>query len=258
MALELNVRGLMNVQFAVKDGTIYILEVNPRASRTAPFVSKATGRPLAKIAARIMAGKTLKELGITSEVEPKHMAVKESVFPFVKFPGVDTILGPEMKSTGEVMGIDDNFAMAFAKAQLGAGVNLPMSGKVFFSVRDCDKKHIVDAAKKLYDNGFELVATRGTALYLQEKGVPVQVVNKVAEGRPHIVDSIKNNEICMVINTTQGAQAVTDSFSIRRSTLMNNIAYFTTTAGARAAADGIVAMLRRELDVKPLQEYLES
>jgi carbamoyl-phosphate synthase large subunit len=156
------------------------------------------------------------------------------------------------------MGIDDNFAMAFAKAQLGAGVNLPMSGKVFFSVRDCDKKHIVDAAKKLYDNGFELVATRGTALYLQEKGVPVQVVNKVAEGRPHIVDAIKNNEICMVINTTQGAQAVTDSFSIRRSTLMNNIAYFTTTAGARAAADGIVAMLRRELDVKPLQEYLES
>ena len=258
MALELNVRGLMNVQFAVKDGTIYILEVNPRASRTAPFVSKATGRPLAKIAARIMAGKTLKELGITSEVEPKHMAVKESVFPFVKFPGVDTILGPEMKSTGEVMGIDDNFAMAFAKAQLGAGVNLPMSGKVFFSVRDCDKKHIVDAAKKLYDNGFELVATRGTALYLQEKGVPVQVVNKVAEGRPHIVDSIKNNEICMVINTTQGAQAVTDSFSIRRSALMNNIAYFTTTAGARAAADGIVAMLRRELDVKPLQDYLES
>jgi carbamoyl-phosphate synthase large subunit len=256
MALELNVRGLMNVQFAVKDGTIYILEVNPRASRTAPFVSKATGRPLAKIAARIMAGKTLKEMGITSEVEPRHMAVKESVFPFVKFPGVDTILGPEMRSTGEVMGIDDNFAIAFAKAQLGAGVNLPTSGKVFISVRDCDKKHIVDAAKKLYDNGFELVATRGTALYMEEKGVPVQVVNKVVEGRPHIVDAIKNNEICMVINTTQGAQAVMDSFSIRRNTLMNNIAYFTTTAGARAAVDGIVAMLRRELDVKPLQEYL--
>jgi carbamoyl-phosphate synthase large subunit len=258
MALELNVRGLMNVQFAVKDGTIYILEVNPRASRTAPFVSKATGRPLAKIAARIMAGKTLKELGITSEVEPRHMAVKESVFPFVKFPGVDTILGPEMRSTGEVMGIDDNFAMAFAKAQLGAGVKLPMAGKVFISVRDCDKKHIVDAAKKLYDSGFELVATRGTAQYLEEKGVPVEVVNKVVEGRPHIVDAIKNNEICMVINTTQGAQAVTDSFSIRRNTLMNNIAYFTTTAGARAAADGIIAMLRSELDVKPLQEYLDN
>jgi carbamoyl-phosphate synthase large subunit len=256
MALELNVRGLMNVQFAIKDGDIYILEVNPRASRTVPFVSKATGRPLAKIAARIMAGKTLRELGIISETEPGHISVKESVFPFVKFPGVDTILGPEMRSTGEVMGIDDNFAIAFAKAQLGAGVNLPMSGKVFISLRDSDKKHIVAAAKKLYDNGFKLVATRGTALYLQEKGITVQVVNKVVEGRPHIVDAIKNSEICMVINTTQGAQAVADSFSIRRNTLMHGVAYFTTTAGARAAVDGIVAMLREELDVKPLQEYL--
>ena len=256
MALELNVRGLMNVQFAVKDGVIYILEVNPRASRTAPFVSKATGRPLAKIAARIMAGKTLKEIGITAEIEPRHIAVKESVFPFVKFPGVDTILGPEMRSTGEVMGIDENFAIAFAKAQSGAGVKLPLSGKVFISVRDCDKKHIVDAAKKLYDTGFELVATRGTATFLQEKGIPVQVVNKVVEGRPHVVDAIKNNEISMVINTTQGAQAVADSFSIRRNALMNNIAYFTTTAGARAAVDGIIAMLRKELDVKPLQDYL--
>jgi carbamoyl-phosphate synthase large subunit len=256
MALELNVKGLMNVQFAIQNGIIYILEVNPRASRTVPFVSKATGRPLAKLAARIMAGKTLKELGISSEIEPQHIAVKESVFPFAKFPGVDTILGPEMKSTGEVMGIDDNFAKAFAKAQLGAGVRLPLSGKVFISVRDADKKHIVATAKKLYDNGFELVATRGTAMHLQEKGIPVQLVNKVLEGRPHIVDSIKNNEICMVINTTQGAQAVADSFSIRRNTLMNNIAYFTTTAGARAAVDGIIAMLREELDVKPLQEYL--
>ena len=180
MALELNVKGLMNVQFAIQNGIIYILEVNPRASRTVPFVSKATGRPLAKIAARIMAGKTLKELGISSEIEPQHIAVKESVFPFAKFPGVDTILGPEMKSTGEVMGIDDNFAKAFAKAQLGAGVRLPLSGKVFISVRDADKKHIVATAKKLYDNGFELVATRGTALHLQEKGIPVQMVNKVA------------------------------------------------------------------------------
>jgi carbamoyl-phosphate synthase large subunit len=154
------------------------------------------------------------------------------------------------------MGIDDNFAIAFAKAQLGAGVNLPMSGKVFISLRDSDKKHIVAAAKKLYDNGFKLVATRGTALYLQEKGITVQVVNKVVEGRPHIVDAIKNSEICMVINTTQGAQAVADSFSIRRNTLMHGVAYFTTTAGARAAVDGIVAMLREELDVKPLQEYL--
>jgi carbamoyl-phosphate synthase large subunit len=256
MALELGVKGLMNVQFAVKDGEIFILEVNPRASRTAPFVSKATGRPLAKLAARIMAGKTLKELGIHKEIVPKHIAVKESVFPFVKFPGVDTLLGPEMKSTGEVMGIDYDFARAFAKAQLGAGVRLPLSGTVFISVRDSDKKHIVDAAKKLYDTGFQLVATGGTAAFLKEKGIAVQVVNKVGEGRPHIVDAIKNNEINMVINTTQGAQAVADSFSIRRSTLIGNIAYFTTVAGAKAAVDGIIAMQRADLDVKPLQEYL--
>jgi carbamoyl-phosphate synthase large subunit len=256
MALELNVKGLMNVQFAVKDDVIFILEVNPRASRTAPFVSKATGRPLAKLAARIMAGKTLRELGITAEIEPEHISVKESVFPFVKFPGVDTLLGPEMKSTGEVMGIDVDFARAYAKAQLGAGVKLPMSGRVFISVRDADKKHVVETAKKLYDNGFELVATRGTAAYLGEKGIPVRVVNKVLEGRPHIVDAIKNNEICMVINTTQGAQAVADSFSIRRNTLVNNIAYYTTTSGARAAVDGIIAMRHKELDVKPIQEYL--
>jgi carbamoyl-phosphate synthase large subunit len=256
MALELNVKGLMNVQFAVKDRDIYILEVNPRASRTAPFVSKATGRPLAKLAARIMSGKTLQELGVTCEIEPKHISVKESVFPFVKFPGVDTILGPEMKSTGEVMGIDENFGRAFAKAQQGAGVKLPRSGKVFMSVRDADKKHIVSVAKKLYDNHFKLVATRGTAAFLQEKGIPVQVVKKVLEGRPHIVDSIKNSEICMVINTTQGAQAVADSFSIRRSALVNNIAYYTTVAGARAAVDGIIAMAGEQLDVKPLQEYL--
>jgi carbamoyl-phosphate synthase large subunit len=256
MALELNVRGLMNVQYAIKDGDIYILEVNPRASRTSPFVSKATGRPLAKIAARIMSGKSLKELGIEGDIVPAHVAVKESVFPFVKFPGVDTLLGPEMKSTGEVMGIDDTFAKAFAKAQLGAGVNLPTSGRVFISVRDADKKHIVSIAQKLYNADFKLVATRGTAVYLQEKGVPVQTVNKVLEGRPHIVDAIKNGEICMVINTTHGAQAVADSFSIRRNTLMHNIAYFTTTAGARAAVDGILAIKQEELGVKPLQDYL--
>jgi carbamoyl-phosphate synthase large subunit len=256
MALELNVKGLMNVQYAVKDGVIFILEVNPRASRTAPFVSKATGRPLAKLAARVMAGKSLKELGIVEDIVPRHISVKESVFPFVKFPGVDTILGPEMKSTGEVMGIDDNFARAFAKAQLGAGVRLPLSGKVFISVRDADKKHIVTAAKNLYDNGFRLVATRGTAAYLQEKGIAVQVINKVLEGRPHIVDAIKNGEIAMVINTTQGAQAVADSFSIRRNALVHNVAYFTTTAGARAAVDGIIAMRQEELEVKPIQDYL--
>ena len=203
-----------------------------------------------------MAGKTLRELGILSEIEPKHISVKESVFPFVKFPGVDTILGPEMKSTGEVMGIDYDFARAFAKAQLGAGVQLPLSGTVFISVRDSDKKHIVSPAKKLYDSGFELVATRGTASYLQEKGIPVRVVNKVPRVAPTFVDAIKNNEISMVFNTTHGAQAVADSFSIRRNTLVSNIAYFTTTAGASAAVDGILAMLRDELEVKPLQEYL--
>ncbi len=256
MALELNVRGLMNVQYAIKDGTIYILEVNPRASRTAPFVSKATGRSLAKIAARVMAGKSLKELGVTGYIEPKHMSVKEAVFPFVKFPGVDTLLGPEMKSTGEVMGIGPDFATAFAKAQLGANVKLPSSGKVFISLHDADKKHIVDSAKKLYNAGFKLVATRGTASYLQEKGVAVEVINKVNEGRPHIVDAIKSGDICMVLNTTQGAQAVADSFSIRRESLMHNVAYYTTVAGANAAADGIVVMLNGELDVKPLQDYL--
>jgi carbamoyl-phosphate synthase large subunit len=256
MALELNVKGLMNVQFAVKDGDIYILEVNPRASRTVPFVSKATGRPLAKLAARIMSGKTLKELGVGSEIKPKHLAVKESVFPFVKLPGVDTILGPEMKSTGEVMGIDENFARAFAKAQLGAGVKLPLGGNIFISVRDADKKHIVSLAKKLYSNNFQLVATRGTAAFLKKKGIEVKVVNKVQEGRPHIVDSIKNSEISLVINTTQGAQAVADSFSIRRNALINNVAYYTTIAGARAAVDGIIAMAGEKLGVKPLQDYL--
>ena len=256
MALELEVRGLMNVQYAVKDGDIYILEVNPRASRTSPFVSKATGRPLAKIAARIMSGKSLKEQGISGDIELSHVAVKESVFPFVKFPGVDTILGPEMKSTGEVMGIDADFATAFAKAQLGAGVRLPTCGDVFISVRDADKKHVVSAAQKLYDAGFKLVATRGTASFLQEKGLDVKVVNKVLEGRPHIVDSIKNGEISMVINTTQGAQAVADSFSIRRNALMHSVAYFTTIAGAKAAVDGILAISREDLGVKPLQDYL--
>jgi carbamoyl-phosphate synthase large subunit len=203
-----------------------------------------------------MAGKTLKELGVTGYIEPKHMSVKEAVFPFVKFPGVDTLLGPEMKSTGEVMGIGPDFATAFAKAQLGANVKLPRSGKVFISLHDADKKLIVDSAKKLYNAGFKLVATRGTASYLQEKGVAVEVINKVAEGRPHIVDAIKSGEICMVFNTTQGAQAVADSFSIRRESLMHNVAYYTTVAGANAAADGIVVMLNGEMDVKPLQDYL--
>jgi carbamoyl-phosphate synthase large subunit len=256
MALELNVKGLMNVQYAIKDNDIYILEVNPRASRTAPFVSKATGRPLAKIAARVMAGKTLAELGITSDIVPEHISVKEAVFPFVKFPGVDTLLGPEMKSTGEVMGIGDTFAEAFAKSQLGANVRMPLSGNAFISVRDADKKHVVSAAEKLYKAGFGILATGGTASFLEEKGIPVRRVNKVLEGRPHVVDAIKNGEISLVVNTTQGAQAVADSFSIRRESLMHGIAYYTTTAGARAAVDSIIALKEQELTVKALQDYL--
>jgi carbamoyl-phosphate synthase large subunit len=256
MALELNVKGLMNVQYAIKDGDVYILEVNPRASRTSPFVSKATGRPLAKIAARIMAGKTLKELAVSGDIVPKHISVKESVFPFVKFPGVDTLLGPEMKSTGEVMGIGDTFAEAFAKAQLGANVKMPLGGNAFISVRDADKKHVVSAAEKLYKSGFGIMATGGTATYLTEKGIPVKRVNKVLEGRPHIVDAIKNGEVSLVVNTTQGPQAVADSFSIRREALMHNIAYFTTTAGAKAAVDSIIALKSQKVGVKALQDYL--
>ncbi|MDU0457265.1 MAG: carbamoyl-phosphate synthase large subunit [Geobacteraceae bacterium] len=256
MALELNVKGLMNVQFAIKGGDIYILEVNPRASRTAPFVSKATGRPLAKIAARVMAGKTLRELGILEDIIPKHISVKEAVFPFVKFPGVDTILGPEMKSTGEVMGIGETFADAFAKSQLGANVKLPLSGNVFISVRDADKKHVVSAVEKLYKTGFGILATGGTATFLEEKGIPVRRINKVLEGRPHIVDAIKNGEVQLVVNTTQGAQAVADSFSIRRESLMHGLAYYTTVAGARAVADGISALKEHDLGVKPIQDYL--
>jgi carbamoyl-phosphate synthase large subunit len=255
LALELGVVGLMNIQFAVKDGTVYLLEVNPRASRTVPFVSKATGRPLAKIAARVMAGRTLSELGVAGEIVPKHVSVKESVFPFAKFPGVDTLLGPEMKSTGEVMGIDFDFGKAFAKAQLGANVKMPMSGKVFISVKDSDKKYILESARKLAEAGFEIVATLGTASFLMEKGVPAKPINKVKEGRPHCVDAIKSHEISMVFNTTFGAQSVADSYSIRRSALMYSVAYFTTVAGMKAAVDGILAMRRETLDVTPLQEY---
>ena len=256
MALELGVRGLMNVQYAIRDGNVYILEVNPRASRTTPFVSKATGRPLAKIAARIMAGKTLKELGVYGDITPGYISVKESVFPFAKFPGVDTILGPEMKSTGEVMGIGTTFADAFAKSQLGANVKLPLSGNAFFSVRDADKKHIVFVAEKLYKARFGILATDGTASYLNKKGIPAKRLNKVLEGRPHVVDAIKNGEVNLVINTTQGAQAVADSFSIRRESLMNGIAYYTTVAGAKAVEDSIIDLESHDLTVKSLQEYL--
>jgi len=255
LALELQVVGLMNIQYAVKDGDIYLIEVNPRASRTVPFVSKATNRPLAQIAAKVMAGQTLAELGVSGDIVPDHIAVKEAVFPFVKFPGVDTLLGPEMKSTGEVMGLDVDFGKAFAKAQLGAGVKLPREGKIFISVKDSDKPHIVASVAKLVAAGFTVVATGGTATYLSEQGISVERINKVKEGRPHCVDAIKSREICMVFNTTLGAQSVSDSYSIRRSTLMNEVAYYTTVAGIKAVTDGILAMLRETLDVKPLQEY---
>jgi carbamoyl-phosphate synthase large subunit len=255
LALELQVSGLMNIQFAVKGDVIYLLEVNPRASRTAPFVSKATGRSLAKIAARVMAGKTLREIGVTEEIVPKHISIKESVFPFVKFPGVDTLLGPEMKSTGEVMGVDMEFGKAFAKAQLGANVRLPLSGTVFISVKDADKKATLDVARRMQEADFKILATAGTASFLNDHGVDATRVNKVKEGRPHCVDAIKSDQVSLVFNTTFGAESIVDSFSIRQTALFHNIAYFTTVAGMSAAADGILAMQRETLDVKPLQEY---
>jgi len=258
LAKALNVRGLMNVQYAVQDGVIYILEVNPRASRTVPFVAKATGIPIAKIAARVMAGETLASFNIQKPVFD-HVAVKEAVFPFARFPGVDIILGPEMKSTGEVMGLDKSFAVAFAKSQLGAGTTLPTQGNVFISVREGDKPEMVPLAKRLRALGFGVLATEGTARTLREGGVDeVQVVNKVLEGRPHCVDSLTNGQIQLVVNTTEGSQAVKDSFSIRRSALQYNIPHYTTVAGARAAVDAIEALRCGALDVAPLQSYFKG
>jgi carbamoyl-phosphate synthase large subunit len=246
MAKGLDVVGLMNVQFAIQNGTVYVLEVNPRASRTVPYVSKATGRPLAKIAARCMVGRTLAEQGVAGEIVPPYFSVKEAVFPFIKFPGVDTILGPEMKSTGEVMGVGDTFAEAFLKSQLAAGVRLPTGGRVFISLKNSDKPRAIEVATILAGLGFTLVATRGTAAALAAAGVPVTPVNKVAEGRPHIVDMIKNDEIAMVINTVEEKRsAIQDSYAIRREALTDQIPTFTTLAGARAAAIGLAGM--REL-----------
>ncbi len=257
LATELGVVGLMNAQFAIHGGDVFILEVNPRASRTIPFVSKAIGRPLAKIAAKVMAGRTLAELGM-EEVEPRHMSVKEVVFPFVKFEGVDTILGPEMRSTGEVMGIDNDFSRAFMKSMLASGTRLPTSGAAFLSVRDADKPAIVEIARRLHNLGFSLIATHGTAAHLRSKGLEVMGVNKVLEGRPHIVDAIDNHEIQLMINTTEGAQAILDSQSLRRAALMNNIAYQTTMRGARAALEAIAVARRGDLRVAPLQHYARA
>jgi carbamoyl-phosphate synthase large subunit len=245
----------MNVQFAVKGTDVYVLEVNPRASRTVPFVSKAIGVPLAKIAARIMVGGKLKDLGLAAEIVPKHISVKEAVFPFNKFPGVDTLLGPEMKSTGEVMGIDNTFGLAFAKAQLSSGMRLPRGGKVFISVRDEDKQSVTQVAKKLYHVGFQIVATHGTALCFEAQGVPTEIVKKVKDGSPHVGDQIKKGEIAMVINTPEDVHSHMDSYSIRRWALDYQVPYYTTIAGAEAAAEGIEYLNQREFDVKPLQDY---
>ena len=257
MAKELNVVGLMNVQFAIQNdkmgrGTVYVLEVNPRASRTVPFVSKATGVPLAKIAARCMAGQTLAQQGVTKEVIPPYYSVKEAVFPFIKFPGVDTILGPEMKSTGEVMGVGETFAEAFVKSQLAASVKLPKDGKVFISVRGADKPGAVEIARSLTQLGFTILATRGTAAVIRDAGVAVTVVNKVAEGRPHIVDMIKNGEVSLIINSVDSKPSVMrDSYSIRHAALQGRITYYTTLAGARAACAGMQHLA--ELQVYDLQ-----
>jgi carbamoyl-phosphate synthase large subunit len=254
LATELQVVGLMNTQFAVHGGNVYVLEVNPRASRTVPFVSKAIGVPLAKIAAKVMAGRTLAELGMT-EIEPRHVSVKEVVFPFVKFEGVDTILGPEMRSTGEVMGIDTNFARAFMKSWIASGGRVPTSGTAFLSVRDADKPAAVEIARRLTNLGFDLAATHGTAAYLRAAGLVVSGMNKVLEGRPHCVDAMDNREIELVINTSEGTQAIQDSVSLRRAALMNGIAYQTTLRGARAALEAIAVAKRGDLRVASLQTY---
>ncbi|MFQ5995518.1 MAG: carbamoyl-phosphate synthase large subunit [Acidiferrobacterales bacterium] len=237
LAQALKVVGLMNVQYAIKDGEVYVLEVNPRASRTVPYVSKATGRPLAKISARCMVGRTLAEQGVIEEVVPSYYSVKEAVFPFIKFPGVDTVLGPEMKSTGEVMGIGKSFGEAFSKSQIAAGSEVPRTGRMFISVRDADQKPVVDVAQYFHTNGFEILATRGTAAVLEAAGVPARSVNKVSEGRPHIVDMIMNEEVDIIVNTTSDKQSLQDSYAIRRQALQHRVTNYTTLSAARAAQE---------------------
>jgi len=255
LAKELRVIGLINIQFAVQNNQIYIIEVNPRASRTIPFVSKSIGVPLAKIAARVMAGKTLKEIGFTKEVSPDHVSVKESVFPFNKFSNVDILLGPEMKSTGEVMGIDKSFGRAFAKSQLATGVKLPLEGTAFISVKDSDKSKAIEIAKGLNELGYRILATSGTADFLKKAGATVDRINKVKEGSPHCVEMIESQKIDLVINTTFGEQAIQDSFSLRRSSLNQNLPYCTTIAGASALLDGLKAMKEESLGITAIQEY---
>jgi carbamoyl-phosphate synthase large subunit len=256
LARELGVVGLMNVQYAIQNGELYLLEVNPRASRTVPFVAKSIGVPIAKIAARVMAGAKLGEFDL--ERPPLgHVAVKEAVFPFARFPGVDVLLGPEMRSTGEVMGLDSDFGRAFAKSQIASGNGVPLEGTIFISVKDHDKPAMIEIGRMLTDMGFDLLATRGTAKALDDAGLPVRVVNKVLEGRPHIVDAIVNGEVRLVINTTEGAQTIADSTSLRRAALLNRVPYCTTAAASRAMVLGIEALKGGTLEVMPLQAYSE-
>ena len=254
LALALGVKGLMNVQFAVKDGEVYLIEVNPRASRTVPFVAKAIGTPIAKIAARVMAGEKLADLP-RIDWRIGYMTVKEAVFPFGRFPGSDPVLSPEMKSTGEVMGIDCDFPTAYIKSQLGEGTALPEGGTLFVSVKDSDKPHILEPVRELVELGFEVVATGGTAQFLAAAGVPVERVNKVAEGRPHIVDKIIDGEIALIFNTTEGWQSHKDSQSIRASALVAKLPYYTTAAASAAVAQAIKSVRVSELEVRSLQDY---
>ena len=255
LALALNIKGLMNVQFAVKDDVVYLIEVNPRASRTVPFVAKAIGAPIAKWASRLMAGEKISAFKFPSS-KPNHVAVKEAVMPFNRFPGVDVLLGPEMRSTGEVIGLDDTFAKAFLKSQIAAGTHLPLNGTVFISVKNDDKQKMAEPARELLEMGYKVVATGGTAEYLQGEGLNVEKIHKVLEGRPHIVDAIKNDDIQLIFNTTQGAQSITDSYELRRTALTHNIPYYTTTRGAISAMEAIKVLKSSSLEVKPLQSYV--
>ena len=256
MARELKVTGLMNVQYAIKDGTVYVLEVNPRASRTVPFVSKAIGKPLAKLAAKLMTGQTLEELGFTEEIEPGYWAVKESVFPFNRFPGQDILLSPEMKSTGEVMGLDADLGTAYAKSQMASGGSLPLEGRVFISVSDAHKAEVTDLAKRFAELGFKLISTTGTAAVLTEAGLEVESVPKLAEGRPNTLDLLKNNEIQLVINTPSGQAPRADEIKIRTTAIYTNTPIMTTIGSAKAAAEGIAALKENGYGVKSLQEFL--
>jgi carbamoyl-phosphate synthase large subunit len=255
---ELKVKGLLNIQFAVKGNTVYVLEVNPRASRTVPFVSKATGVPLAKLASKVMAGKTLKQLGFTCEKKVRHVSVKESVLPFSRFSGVDIILGPEMKSTGEVMGIDNSFGRAFFKSQIAAGQNLPFKGNVFISVKNEDKRNIVFIAKKLKELGMKIIATRGTARVLGSNGIRARTVGKISDGDTEILDLIRREKVHLIINTPSGERGQSDTKPIRSLAVMHGVPCITTMPGAQAAVNGIEAMTKSKMTVKPIQKYIRN